>query len=386
MAQSSDAVSSHPLTVETTTTQKNRSTGTLTCPPPELPTLPFDVLPEILCRLPVKLLVQLRCLCKFFNSLISDPKFAKKHLQLSTKRHHLMVTSKNNLGELVHHDSPIPSLFSTSTVITQTQLYPPTNLTNGHKFMLVRCYCDGIFCCVVLNGVSFFLWNPSIRKFKLLPPLENSRGHVFQISFGYDHFIDDYKVIGVSSENEVSVYTLGTDYWTRIKDIPYSDPIYGNGVFVSGTVNWLACDDSCILSLDLEKESYQQLFLPDFENENDSLILSVLRDCLCVFATIDRILNVWIMKEYGNRESWTKLYSVPNMQDRGLDAYEDLEPYTVSYISEDDQLLVGFFHFQSRIRKLVVYDSKTDTLNIPEFQNNYEPEYSNVYIESLISP
>jgi len=36
--------------------------------------------------------------------------------------------------------------------------------------------------------------------------------------------------------------------------------------------------------------------------------------------------------------------------------------------------------------KLVVYDSKTGTLNIPESQNNYELKYSNVYIESLISP
>jgi len=51
---------------------------------------------------------------------------------------------------------------------------------------------------------------------------------------------------------------------------------------VCGTVNWLASGYSImyfILSLDLEKESYQQLLPPDFMN--DSWILDVVRDCLC---------------------------------------------------------------------------------------------------------
>ncbi|RHN66454.1 putative F-box domain-containing protein [Medicago truncatula] len=49
-----------------------------------LPSLPFDLVPEILCRLPVKSLLQFRCVCKSWKSLISDPKFAKKHLHMFT--------------------------------------------------------------------------------------------------------------------------------------------------------------------------------------------------------------------------------------------------------------------------------------------------------------
>ncbi|KEH16768.1 F-box protein [Medicago truncatula] len=114
-----DVVYSQSLTEETTNTQRQRlATGTLTYPPPELPTLPFDLIPEILCRLPVKLLIQLRCLCKFFDSLISDPNFAKKHLHMSTKHHHLMLTNNGMLTDdddydykLVMYESPIASLF-----------------------------------------------------------------------------------------------------------------------------------------------------------------------------------------------------------------------------------------------------------------------------------
>ena len=86
-----------------------------------LTTLPFDLLAEILCRLPLKLLLQLQCLCKSFKHLISDRKFAKKHLCLSTKHYHLIVTSANNLGGFVLYDSSILSVLSAST-ITQTQL------------------------------------------------------------------------------------------------------------------------------------------------------------------------------------------------------------------------------------------------------------------------
>jgi hypothetical protein len=51
---------------------------------PLLPTLPFDMITEILLRLPLKFLMQLKRVCKPWNSLISDRKFARKHLHMST--------------------------------------------------------------------------------------------------------------------------------------------------------------------------------------------------------------------------------------------------------------------------------------------------------------
>ncbi|KAK2406996.1 F-box/kelch-repeat protein [Trifolium repens] len=57
--------------------------------------IPFDLVEEILCRLPVKFLLQLRCVCKSWNSLISHHKFAKKHLSMSTTRRlHIISYSK----------------------------------------------------------------------------------------------------------------------------------------------------------------------------------------------------------------------------------------------------------------------------------------------------
>jgi F-box interacting protein len=392
-----DIVSSRSLTLQTTNTTKQRlisSTGTLTSPPP-LPTLTFDLIAEILCRLPVKLLIQLQCLGKYWKSLISDPKFAKKHLQSSIKRHHLMVSSTNNLNDFVLYDSEISCVFSSTCIVKQTQINYPVTVTpqkNGYREPSSLCSCDGILC-FAIDPTSAILWNPSIRKLELLPPLGDNpqRRVIFSTySFGYDHFIDNYKIIVVNfciGQNEVSVNTMGTDYWRRIHDdFPFYGPVHRPGVFVSGTVNWLAYDASsshscAIVSLDLEKESYQKLSHPDLENDADMRTLGVVRDCLCIFASNDMFLDVWIMNEYGNKESWTKLYSVPYIKERGFRIYtKDL------YFSEDDQLLINLYNSGSNELELAVYDSKNGTLRIPQIQNidrSMDPE---VYIESLISP
>jgi len=63
--------------------EETTSTATLTPQP-----LPFDLVTKILCWLPVKHLLQLRCVCKSWNSLISnDSNFARKHLRFSTSNH-----------------------------------------------------------------------------------------------------------------------------------------------------------------------------------------------------------------------------------------------------------------------------------------------------------
>ena len=112
------------------------------------------------------------------------------------------------------------------------------------------------------------------------------------------------------------------------------------------------------------------------------MTLGVLRDCFCISANSTFVfLDVWIMKEYGNKESWTNLHRVPYMEDRVLHHYTK-----AMYIFEDEQLLMSFYKFESFESyklKLGVYDSKNGTLEISEIQNIRDPQ---VYIESLISP
>ena len=88
---------------------------------PSLPFLPLDLVEEILCRLPVKLLFQLRCQSKSFNTLISNPQFAIKHFSMSTMHHHHLT--------LIFTDRATP--WSSSRVISYplySIFYPPYSI------------------------------------------------------------------------------------------------------------------------------------------------------------------------------------------------------------------------------------------------------------------
>ncbi|CAK8574271.1 unnamed protein product [Lathyrus sativus] len=384
-----DAASSPSLTEETT------SIKPLTSPFPHASHLPFDLVPEILCRLPVKHLLRLRCVCQSWDSLISgDSKFAKKHLRLSTSshdRHHLIWARQILLSH-----SPISSFFGSHFTITLTHLSHRHSLiavvNNGNDARRVTT-CDGILCFAIDESLAL-LSNPSIRKYKLLPPLKmiNPDQRYFEnlYTLVYDRFTSNYKIISVACCNgkkEVNVHTLGTDYWRTIPDFPCPYIIPKPGVFVSDTVNWLACDAfsfaaRVIVSLDLENERYQKLSPPFYGMTFEvSATLGVLRGCLSVLSYSNKFSNIWIMKEYGNEKSWTKLFSVPRLEEWGVYVYTK-----ALYILEDEQVLMECLKMGKS--SLVVYDSINNTFKIPKFQNNIQGSEmtAEVYVESLISP
>jgi F-box interacting protein len=253
--------------------------------------------------------------------------------------------------------------------------------------------CDGILC-FGINQRQAVLYNPCIRKLQKLPCLRRVEGNSTHYTFGYDPFIDNYKVVAVfnSYETQVEVhsYTLGTDSWKRIKDFPSMFSFNGilngilHGIFMRGTVNWLTYSEStnsdAIVSLHLGKESYQQISLP-FK----CFGLYVMRECLCVFEISQEewsaaFIDVWLMKEYGNKESWIKLFHLPCFS-----SYADFAD--IVYISEDNHMLHVFRNH--RKFKWAIYDFKNDTFTVKSSQTEDNLSIvidSQVYVESLMSP
>ncbi|KEH21502.1 putative F-box domain-containing protein [Medicago truncatula] len=390
---------------------------TLTSPPPSLsfgnslhepplPTLPFDVIPEILCFLPVKFLLRSRCVCKSWNSLVSDPKFAKKHFCMSAARHIYFISYKRSDTEYSFRSYPLNSVFTKRATPQDKFEYFPNNFRGKRRIMHSYGFvgsCNGILCIADDNDKGLvILLNPSIRKFKELPLLETPPSAMFgnfetTLGFGYDSFTENYKVVVVMRykmrvgshyrdyvyKTEVKIHTLGTNSWKSIQEFPFGVvPIGQSGKFLSGTINWLTSIDlqrespRFIVSFDLGKESYQKVLPPDYGGVDvcHFLALGVLRDCLCLASRDDTysVKDVWVMKEYGNRESWTKLFNVSYRGDPKYSVFG--EPI---YIFEDNQVLLKF----PRYLNLKLIDSRNGTFTSTGFNNT--PEICN---ESLISP
>ena len=370
-----------------------------------MPHIPFDLVAEILCRLRVKCLLRFRCVCKSWNSLIAkDLKFAKKHLCVSITRHHLIATTYIPSKQFSVLSYPLDFLQLNSIFTTKAINHEYYSLIHPNYYRTLVTSCDGLLC-FAINRQLALLWNPSIRKLKRLPSLEFSpREHGYTTyAFGYDPFIDNYKVVFVSCyyfeyegihmkgcKTQVNIYTLGTHSWRRTKDFPSMIPYDESGIIVSGTVNWLAYSrvpgklSRAIFSLDLGKECYEEISQPNY-GMPDKLTLGMMRDiCLCIFShslSLRAFTNVWLMKEYGIKESWVKLIRLrfPTFCDSSY-----FLPKIV-YVSEDDNHVLLLFR-EDHTLNWVFYNSKNDTAKSLKIKEDLKLIESKVYVESLISP
>ncbi|XP_059628783.1 F-box protein CPR1-like, partial [Cornus florida] len=238
-----------------------------------------------------------------------------------------------------------------------------------------------------LDG-KIVLWNFSTRKHHKLPVapiIEFLRGlgiwSFIGYGFGYDSIRDDYKLVRIvqyygekddSLYFEVMVYSLKSNSWQRIQDFPYYLPynpgLLQNAVFVRGALHWIVCREprsveaNLIAAFDLGVEEYRLVPQPDYLDKNIGMSLGSLGDCLCIncnYARRDRV-DIWVMEEYGVKESWTKLFSVKQ--------FGDVRPLAYSRTGEEVLLYQGH-------AKLLWFDLKRKTLKnvrIPGWPTFYE--------------
>ncbi|KAK2971891.1 hypothetical protein RJ640_013716 [Escallonia rubra] len=161
-----------------------------------------------------------------------------------------------------------------------------------------------------------------------------------EVVLGYDHVSDDYKVMRVvqfdTFDNEVKVYNVKSNSWRRVKDFPFCQPYkHVNGLLVSGALHWVVRRDpeskaNLVSGFDLGSEEYRLILLPEFSDEDFHKSVNELRGCLCVVCNYHFLYaDIWVMKVYGVKESWTKLFSVA--QPRDIDSFEYLSGGGESY-------------------------------------------------------
>ncbi|XP_059646515.1 F-box protein CPR1-like [Cornus florida] len=282
--------------------------------------LPMDVTADILSRLPVKSLLRFRCASKPWCALIDSPDFIKSHLNRSIETNtnrsiifgveDLYSIDLNSLDNAVELDNPMKNDEGTSLVVSFDGLV--------------------VLCKNIYEDVT--LWNPSTRKHRKLPVSKvrfppGFRIIVIVFGLGYDSVNDDYKLVRMaqfegkdydSFDSEVEIYSVKSNTWRRVQDFPYYFPLQGSpGVTFNGAVHWVVTRKpksdtaNLIAAFDLGLEEYRLVPQSDFFDENGYLNVAALGDCLCVVCNYGGVrADIWVMKEYGVKESWTKLFAI----------------------------------------------------------------------------
>jgi len=132
--------------------------------------LPNDLITEVLSFLDVKSLMQMKCVCKSWNYIISDPKFSKIHLKRSACNPNLILVS-NNVVTL-----PVCRLIMNSNITLTNDPY--YRLWDKDCSYLIGS-CDGWLC---LLGFSSY---PLLRKIWLR--FRNPATHKMSPKLGHFH-------------------------------------------------------------------------------------------------------------------------------------------------------------------------------------------------------
>ncbi|KAF9612849.1 hypothetical protein IFM89_004259 [Coptis chinensis] len=140
------------------------------------------------------------------------------------------------------------------------------------------------------------------------------------------------KTAGVSFDADyfkAYVYTLGTNAWRSIPS-PYRMPSTGDvaAAHLNGALHRFKLSDQSrwkdtpqcfdihsIISFNIRSEEFRQVALNfDYGVRLDciSYALGVLQGCLSVWRvnSIECYTEIWVMKDYGLEDSWTRLHTV----------------------------------------------------------------------------
>lgn len=115
---------------------------------------------------------------------------------------------------------------------------------------------------------------------------------------------------------------------------------------------------------------------PNYEGEDNPFELGVLGGWLCVVDHLKSRSDIWVMKEYGVKESWTKLFVVPNVPGEFFFHSFELLCYT-----KDGELVMVL-----NSNLLVFYNPELNSykrIGIPQTCRSFHAAF---YVESLVSP
>ncbi|WJX27259.1 hypothetical protein P8452_16100 [Trifolium repens] len=297
--------------------------------------IPPELFTEILSLLPVKSLLCYRSTSKSLRSLIDSYNFIKLHLKNSFNFNFSLILRHNS--DLYQIDFP--------NLTTAVQLNHPLMCYSNRITLFGSC--NGILCISnIADDIAF--WNPNIRKYRIIPylqipPRSESDTTLFAArvhGFGFDPLTGDYKLVRISYfvdlqhrtfDSQVRIFSSKMNSWKILPSMPYALCCARTmGVYVENSLHWVVTrklepfQPDLIVAFDLTLEIFNEVDLPEIEvvnsntnneinaeNASFEIDVAVLGGCLCMIVNYRATkVDIWLMKEYGCRDSWFKLLTL----------------------------------------------------------------------------
>ncbi|XP_071703792.1 F-box/kelch-repeat protein At3g06240-like [Rutidosis leptorrhynchoides] len=279
--------------------------------------IPSDIITEILYRLPSKSVGRFRCVSKDWLSLLTSPQFIKIHETTLNQSHIIYQVNSSIIPYLIpfhqfEEEEALPVEFH-----LKLPYFTPVVYGSCNGLVLMSYHHDDFVPDMLVIS------NPTTREYVELPKCDYGSGIMFgwyRIGFFYDAESNDYKVATICRVHRssnihticiyVDVYSLGTNTWTRVTDYPYKHRWTSKpGGLVNGFLHWIIKgfnDLPILVAFCLANEKSSEVSLP---NDLDILFKYHVSELVNFDGKLAIFVEgeIWLMKEYGVKESWTKI-------------------------------------------------------------------------------
>ncbi|KAK3205594.1 hypothetical protein Dsin_019640 [Dipteronia sinensis] len=358
--------------------------------------LPRDVAFDILSRLPVSSLVQIKCVCKSWRALAEDTRLPSIHHARATSRNPCLILNstcqiENKLQFICSGDgfnqnsSKVRSLDARFN--TAMSEYQVVGSCNGLLCISNSYYYDPITIC-----------NPIIGDYIELPKSTQFPMQEVALEFGCLPTSMQYKVVRFvfyikseiwSLESHAEILTLGTDHtWRSIGPVPGRLELKPSQALVNGALHWVTLFFQYtpgprlrVISFDLAEEKFRWIELPSFDcifTSNCHLV--ALEGCLSAVHHLgDKGIDIWVMKEYDVEESWIKKYAIGMYVPASLVETTRPQNYEVVCILNKGKILLRY-----KNGAFVLYNPESEQFNDLTISGLPKSFRTIVHVESLL--
>ncbi|KAK9690416.1 hypothetical protein RND81_09G126400 [Saponaria officinalis] len=281
------------------------------------------IIEHILPRLPVKSLIRFKTVCKLWLSIISTSEFAQSHLKFSSLNPKFVILSEDHsLDEhyklfLLNYDENNDTRELIRLNLDQNWVFTNLDVVGS---------CNGLLCLYLEEETkygSFCVWNPVTNQCR---EIKNPNGEAFALDFGFGYAstVDDYKIVALFSPRkhgfgDLYVYSLKLGQWKRIDGL---DGFYAAlslddmTIVINDTLYWPLKNlndwqkAKCIVGFDLVDEKLKEIPWMNWFNQYKRADFFGMKGCLSLHCHGDQGSDVWVLKQYGDGNSWEKLFSV----------------------------------------------------------------------------
>ncbi|XP_059654427.1 F-box protein At3g07870-like [Cornus florida] len=318
--------------------------------------LPDFIILDILSRLPIRTLLQSRCVCKTWFNLLLDPYFSSVRLATSPPFINIVFPSLNGFSLVELQDHVCNYTNQRHRPLWFRKLLPAMSSIFRLNFLGS---CNGLLCFSDHYHNNVNILNPISGEYVALPKPKTEKERDFEgvaYGFGCSSATGHYKVVIVCKM--VEVFSLASGVWRNLGDSPLAPLSFFPsesevGVTLNGAIHWAVNRCQLIFSFNVEDEQFGSIPLPP--GLESFARLGVLGNCLCVVATREHQIDLWSMKHYGVATSWSKdcILNTTILLEMGITC-SPLQPIT---IWNDGEILMS-----SNVGTLVSYNPKRRNL------------------------